>query len=253
MLPGERCCPGRMCRREMLSVVGRATLGAIALGAGLGSTGCTRGDPHREQVIAYQRLARAKMEALLGSAGYTRCCAAMLAEYDAFADRLPTFEDSKNHDQFYNSAPFMLSLYRALRSDFGHGQAMALDLLSQITAEKVRQDYAHNHAVNRFIYARVAKSTLLRDMGESKFSQYKDEPYGWAARIPASDAYLAIDFTRCGLVDWFRDQAVPEIAPIACEGDLIVASYYTGLELVRTKTLADGDDHCDFHYVKGAG
>jgi len=78
----------------------------------------------------------------------------------------------------------------------------------------------------------------------------QDEEYGWATEFPESDAYLALNFTRCGLADWFRDQGVPEIAPIACEGDFIVAEFLTGLELKRTKTIAGGDDICDFRYVK---
>lgn len=59
--------------------------------------------------------------------------------------------------------------------------------------------------------------------------EYQDKPHGWAVEFPESDAYMAFDMTRCDLADWFNDQGVPEIAPVACEGDYITAEFYTGL------------------------
>ena len=79
---------------------------------------------------------------------------------------------------------------------------------------------------------------------------YKAENYGWATVFPDSDAYLAVDYTKCGLHDWFRDQGTPEISPIACEGDLIWTKMLTGLTFIRTKTIANGDDICDFRFIK---
>jgi hypothetical protein len=56
--------------------------------------------------------------------------------------------------------------------------------------------------------------------------------------------------TKCGLLDWFRDQGASEIAPIACEGDLIRTESLKGLKFIRTKTIANGDEICDFRFVK---
>ena len=75
---------------------------------------------------------------------------------------------------------------------------------------------------DKFIYLRIAKYEFLRKVTIKKFMINKDEEYGWATVVPKSDAYIAVDYTKCGcLTDWFRDQGVPEIAPIACEGDYI--------------------------------
>jgi hypothetical protein len=83
-----------------------------------------------------------------------------------------------------------------------------------------------------------------------RFTFKKDEKYGWASDFPQSDAYIAFNMTKCGLSDWFRDQGAPEIASIACEGDFIWTKLLTGLEFIRTKTIANGNDVCDFRFLK---
>jgi hypothetical protein len=173
----------------------------------------------------------------------------MLREYEEFALRLPIFDGESNRDTFNASAPFMLSLYRTLLGEFAYSQDEALDLLSQITCYKVRKDYEENQPVTRFFMSRVAESEFIRKLTLARF-EWEDEEYGWASEFPESDAYIAVNMTRCGLAKWFKEQGVPEIAPIACEGDFVWEEFMTGLELVRTKTIADGDDICDFRYVK---
>ena len=244
-------CFGRCwTRRQCLKAIGGVAVGTVALASGIVRLRGKK-SPHelgQDRVVEYQKLCRSKIEELLGAENYDRCCAAMLREYDKFAPRLPILEGGKNNGTFFRNAPFILSLYRALLGEFALSQDEALDMLSQITCYKVRKDY-ENDFVARFVMSRVARSDLFRKMLMSRF-EYRDEEYGWASEFPESDAYMAIDMTRCGLADWFGDQGVPEIAPIACEGDFIVAEFMTGLKLVRTKTIAGGDDICDFRYVK---
>ncbi|MBN1313721.1 MAG: L-2-amino-thiazoline-4-carboxylic acid hydrolase, partial [Anaerolineae bacterium] len=201
-----------------------------------------------DMVTDYQKLCRPKIEELLGAKSYERCCGAMLAAYDEFAPDLPILEDSNNRDIFLRNAPFILSLYRALLGEFALGRDAALDTVSQITDYKVREQYG-NDPVMKFIMSRIAADDLFRRMF-LKIWERQDEEYGWTAEFPASDAYIAVDVTRCGLVDWYTDQGVPEIARIGCDGDYIMAEFMTGLELVRTKTIANGDDVCDFRYIK---
>jgi len=241
-----RCWP----RRKFLIAVGGAAVGTVALATGIV---WLRGKKSvyelgQEKVVEYQEMCRPKIEELLGAGNYDRCCAAMSKEYDEFASRLPTLEDSNNRGVFFRNAPFILSLYRTLLGEFALSQDEALDILSQITGYKVREDYGTD-PVMKFIMSRVAGSDFFRKMFVGVWER-QDEKYGWACEFPESDAYIAINVTRCGLVDWYTDQGVPEIAPIGCEGDFIMAEFMTGLELARTKTIADGDDICVFRYVK---
>lgn len=228
-------------------------MGTLALGSGIAWLNRKKSAYQLglDRIVEYQTLCRPKIEELLGAENYDRCCAAMATAYDAFAPRLPTLEDRNNHDVFFRNAPFTLSLYRALLGEFALSPDTALDMVSQITAYKVRESYG-NDPVMKFIMSRIAKSDLCKRMFVSVW-QRQDEAYGWTTEFPPSDAYVAIDVTRCGLVDWYTDQGAPEIAPVGCEGDFIMAEFMTGLDLIRTKTIAGGDALCDFRYIRDPG
>lgn len=202
----------------------------------------------RDKILEYQKISSPKIIDLLGAANFDRCCAAMHKAYDGFADKLPALKGNRNISTFYANAPFMLSLYRVLLGEFSLPRNDALSHLSQITNYKVKKDF-ENRAAMRFLMSRTAESSFFRKLVLKGF-EWENEEYGWATEFPQSDAYIAVNVTRCGLVKWFKEQGVPEIAPVACEGDFIWAEYMKGLELRRTKTLARGDELCDFRYVK---
>jgi hypothetical protein len=187
---------------------------------------------------------------LLGAENYNRFCEASLSEYDNFASRLPIFEDDMNTNVFYANCPWMLSNYRALRGEFDLDQKGALDKLLQISNFKHTKKFENESDFIKSIYPKIAEDESLRDEVLKRFMIRKIEKYGWATVLPESDAYIAVDYTRCGLTEWFRDQGAPEIAPIACEGDYIQFALWKGLKFVRTKTIAHGDEVCDFRFIK---
>lgn len=240
-------------RRKFIKQIGKASLGSVFVASGGLAMGCTRKEDekgiHKKEIVQYQKMCRPIIIKLLGIQNYDRLCEAALKEYDEFFLQLPFLEGKNNKSQFYSSGPFMLSHYRALLGEFPLNQNEALDVLRQITNFKVRKKFENQSLVMKFIFPRVAKYEFLRDLAIKKFT-YKDEKYGWAAIFPKSDAYIAVDYIKCGLSDWFRDQGAPEIASIACEGDFIWTELLTGLKFIRTKTIANGDGVCDFRFVK---
>ncbi len=65
---------------------------------------------------------------------------------------------------------------------------------------------------------------------------------------PEAGVAVAFDVTVCPLADYFKDQGVPELTPFAaCRLDLAAAEAY-GVDLVRTQTIADGFEYCDFRW-----
>ena len=61
-------------------------------------------------------------------------------------------------------------------------------------------------------------------------------------------AAVAFDVTLCPLFDYFKNQGVPELTPhAACNLDHCLASTF-GFELVRTQTIANGAEYCDFRW-----
>lgn len=204
---------------------------------------------HKSEIIKFQNWCKPIIEELIGANNYDRFCQSALKEYDSFALQIPFFEDDMNKSLFYSNCPWMLSNYRALRGEFNLDQEEALDKLRQISNYKHTKKFENESEFMKSIYPKIAKDKNLRDEVLKRFMIKKDEKYGWATVLPESDAYIAVDFTKCGITDWFRDQGSPEIAPIACEGDYIWFALWKGLKFIRTKTIANGYKICDFRFV----
>ena len=63
-----------------------------------------------------------------------------------------------------------------------------------------------------------------------------------------SEPGVAFDVTRCPFADYFKDQGVPELTPYAACNLDHCAARAVGVELVRTQTIAQGAEHCDFRW-----
>ena len=64
-----------------------------------------------------------------------------------------------------------------------------------------------------------------------------------------SDTGVAFDVTVCPVADYFKDKGVPPevIAHVACNLDYCMAREL-GIELVRSQTIANGAEYCDFRW-----
>ena len=60
------------------------------------------------------------------------------------------------------------------------------------------------------------------------------------------------DYLKCGNYKFVKSQGVEEFAPYVCLSDMALGKAL-GWGLIRTETLADGCDKCDFRFKKGAG
>ena len=68
--------------------------------------------------------------------------------------------------------------------------------------------------------------------------------------LPGCDEYdLGYDYHECGVCKICRDEGCPELAKYMCRLDFVIADIM-GMKLVRTKTLAEGADLCDFRYSR---
>ena len=66
--------------------------------------------------------------------------------------------------------------------------------------------------------------------------------------LPKCDEYdLGYDYYECGICKICRDEGCPELAKHLCKLDFMMADLMSA-KLVRTKTLAEGADYCDFRY-----
>ena len=76
-------------------------------------------------------------------------------------------------------------------------------------------------------------------------------PWTWQIRIPENKNRdgLYFEFTQCGLCKLCINENVPELTQLMCNTDYLSFSL-AGFKLIRTKTLAVGNDYCDFWVLK---
>ncbi len=167
------------------------------------------------------------------------------------APNAPAFRQSINRMLFLIGPP-VLALYRTLRDDVGLQQEPALRLLTEmldVTYRRFVTSLLGRVAIN------VAMQPALRikPLGEYFQNKYlaNEEPQGFRFKKPSDEAALmAFDVSECALLTYAKAQGAPEIVPLICALDHLIAEPLVGATLKRKGTLATGAHHCDFRYVK---
>lgn len=140
-----------------------------------------------------------------------------------------------------------LALYQIVREQ-GVEQAeavAALDALIQ-AAYRVRLASPLARAVaTRLFRLPVVRNSIVRAVERAR------EPGGFVMRrveAPDADTLVALDVERCPLAELFARHGAPEIGPLICKIDDLMAEAVAGIELRRTGTIASGAPRCDFRY-----
>ncbi len=78
-----------------------------------------------------------------------------------------------------------------------------------------------------------------------------DNEYFELEVVETGGTRFGFDIHRCLYVDIFRANGCPDLAPILCEYDYILArNMEQWVKFERTETVADGDPRCDFRYTR---
>lgn len=100
---------------------------------------------------------------------------------------------------------------------------------------------------NRFLFPKVAR--LVREK-----MNWSNDPNGWQYEFLPTESRHLLDFnvTHCGMVKFLSDQGIPELAPVICRLDYHMAENFLPkcARLVRTQTIAENANFCDFRYLK---
>ncbi len=135
------------------------------------------------------------------------------------------------------------ALYRAVQ-EHGMSQAEAAALVETIFGDVYQPvpaalfKLSRLRSANRETRVKWLLGMMTRDFFSSPFVH----------RHLPSETGVSFDVTLCPLADYFKDQGVPELTPhAACNVDYLAAREF-GVELVRTQTIADGSEYCDFRW-----
>lgn len=169
-------------------------------------------------------------------------------EYEAVIVRLPWIGGSANPRSFnlYGSAVW-LALWRVLEP-----RGLTLDEARGLFCEMFTAYWSRYPRVLARLYGRVrmgpANQKKVRRLAIA--SQQRTNPDDYVSRfVPGEPGRFdyGIDFVECAIIKFLRAEGAEELAPVLCELDWPLTELI-GIELMRTTTLAEGGERCDFRF-----
>ena len=144
-------------------------------------------------------------------------------------------------------AAWFLALYRVLKT---YGKPV--DEIGQISYEATEEALRISpnvlrHLLGRLRLSRFAVNRMKRQAAESQRRCY---PEDWVFSVIKGDGKtfdFGVDYTECGICKFFQAQGAQEFTPYLCLLDYPM-SQALGTGLLRTVTLAEGSDRCDFRF-----
>jgi len=136
-----------------------------------------------------------------------------------------------------------ISIYRAM------DERMSEDVFAGMVKETMKAPIIKKAFGGKKPFSEKAQQKKLASTKTS--NECSDSPFNWNAEfIPGRDAdeYTVI-YHQCGLCALGKQEHLEKLIPYMCEMDFISVELMGGV-LHRTKTLAKGDDCCDFYICK---
>ena len=171
-------------------------------------------------------------------------------EFEAVIPELPYIGGKKNMMTiFLIESAYCLALYKVLKS-----RSESIDEISRAIYEivEVRLDMAPKFILRIYGKLKFGRLYLRRLRKQAARSQKRQYPGDWVFTFIEGDGRefdYGYDITECGLCKFLHAQNVDELAPFLCVVDFQISKAF-GSGLVRTMTLAEGAEKCDFRYKR---
>ncbi len=172
-------------------------------------------------------------------------------EYEILLPGLPDVGGKQPFLQFTLATGMFLAMVRVTTK-----QGIPLEETGQVFYDGCRQLLQTLPGViQRFVgRSYFTKRHLERIRNASQASHERLLPDGYVFDFVEGDGKsfnYGVDYLECASVKYLKGQDAAEIAPYLCPIDILYSDAF-GWGLKRTKTLADGDERCDFRFRKGA-
>ncbi len=124
----------------------------------------------------------------------------------------------------------------------------------EICHDALRLRMENMSKVKRWLLSRLMYSSLVKRRMQKRAQQYQQLRFGdFEIRYVMGDGKnfdFGVDYVGCGIYNFMKDQGAEEFAPYVCMSD-VALSDAMDWGLIRSETLADGRDRCDFRFKKG--
>lgn len=160
---------------------------------------------------------------------------------------LPRFDRKLNRGLFGPLTAPLVGLYRALTEDAGLEREVALAQVEALLQAAYRRRLSpplKGKLMGRALRLPIVRSAIMRAAERAR-----EDPEGFVMRrVDSPGDLLAFDVERCPIATYLAAQGVPELGPLICEVDNLLAETLPGISLRRTGTIARGAQRCDFRY-----
>ena len=174
-----------------------------------------------------------------------------VALFDSLLPELPDVGGEKNWDaKFIPIAAWYVALYGSMKKAGKTAEDVG-KLVYELNKLSLGDISDENAIAERDRFFSQENRSKMREWAE--WTQKREYPANWVAKFISGDGTefdYGYDYSECGLVKYFKAQGVPELAPYICVNDFPNSSCI-GSGLRRTKTIAQGNDICNFRYKKG--
>jgi len=174
-----------------------------------------------------------------------------LQEFDALIPQIPHVKERRGAalNSFLLITAQEIALYKAMKK---HGKTPAEAW--EICHEALTLRLSNVSVIKRWFLKQMMYSPILRKRLQKLQDMGKPLGFGdFEIRYESGDSNnfdFGIDYIKCGNYEFAKEQGVEEFAPYICMSD-IALSKALNWGLIRTGTLADGCERCDFRFKQG--
>jgi hypothetical protein len=153
------------------------------------------------------------------------------------------------HQGAYGSAlkvsyPFA-GVYKALQKYVSKEEALQMMMdYAPVIGEKARKKYWRFTSVPGVSSLLWVNFVKIMTVAASEKKGYKSRMLG------VNGNHAGLDILSCPVVNALVEIGMPEVAPVMCAIDQVYGNGYRGIEFRRTKSVAEGDDCCDYRYTR---
>ncbi len=171
-------------------------------------------------------------------------------EYEALIPQIPFIGEKSPFLIFLLPTSRYLAVYRVLRRQHRPVEEAGEMIYEMNEAELKAIPWYARRTIGFLWFSRWFKRRLKIRAKESQERRY---PEGYVLNYVTGDGQTfdyGIDYTECGGWKFLQAQDAQALAPYVCAMDK-TASELLGWGLIRTTTLAQGGEKCDFRFKKG--
>ena len=198
----------------------------------------------------YVKYSRTVLVKYFGGKNINTLVAETRQEFENLIPQLPFIGGKQPFTQFIVATGLSLAMYRIAKA---HGKTVEEtgELLYEIGKAFLKSSPAFLvRLFGRMNFSRFYLNRLRRRAIESHQREYT---YDYVFNFIEGDGKAfdyGVDYLECASCKFLTKQGAPELAPYLCPVDILYSDAL-GWGLMRTTTLAEGADRCDFRFKRG--